>query len=308
MIKISDKSASELIEMKMLWEECFSDTESFLDFYFDKICRNNEIVMMKEDGELVGMLHLNPYTFTRGTRELYRTCFITGAAVKDGFRREGRFKRMLGYAATVLASEGIRFVYARPEDTALFSKLGFATVTKTADIVVRRTDLEILRDEMVTTRADIEFGKLLGTLITPAYSADGVNALVSEMSAKDGNLICLEKKGVVQGIFSIRRNGEYIDVEHVVPFFSLRDFMSRLFDAVEERLSREDAAETTEDNLQEEKAHGVTHVRISLDTKLLMCFAHSLDMNQVTEGQGYMVSELRENGLDYENILFTELC
>ena len=53
---------------------------------------------------------------------------------------------------------------------------------------------------------------------------------------------------------------------------------------------------------------GVTHIRISLDTKLLMCFAHTLDMNQVTEGQGYMVAELRENGLDYENMLFTELC
>ena len=307
MIKISDKSASELVEMKMLWEECFSDTEGFIDFYFDKMCRNNEIVMMKEDGDLVGMLHLNPYTFTRGTRELYRTCFITGAAVREGFRQEGRLKKMLGYAATALAAEGIRFVYARPENPVQFAELGFATVTKMADIVTRKTDLEILRDEMVTTRADIEFGKLLGSLITPSYSAEAVNALVSEMSSKDGNLFCLEKKGVVQGIFSIRRNGNILEVEHVVPFFSLRDFMSRMFDAIEERLAIEEARTAAAEE-SDEPVEEVTHIRISLDTKLLMCFAQSLDMNQVTEGQGYMVSELRENGLDYENMLFTELC
>ena len=305
MIKISDKSASELVQMKMLWEECFADSESFLDFYFDKMCRSNQIVMMKEGSDLLGMLHLNPYNFTRGARELYRTCFITGAAVKEGYRNEGRLNKMLGYAATVLASENIKFVYARPENPALFEELGFATVTKMADITVKKEDLELLRDEMVTIRADLEFGKLVKNLITPSYSAESVNALVSEMSSKDGTLICLEKKGVVQGIFSVRRNGCYIDVEHVVPFFSLRDFMAKMFDVIEERLAVEDARHAESEDPEDE---GVTHIRISLDTKLLMCFAHTLDMNQVTEGQGYMVAELRENGLDYENMLFTELC
>ena len=48
MIRLSDKSAAEIAEMKLLWKENFGDSDEFIDFYFDKICVNNKIVVMRE--------------------------------------------------------------------------------------------------------------------------------------------------------------------------------------------------------------------------------------------------------------------
>ena len=90
MIRLSDKSDSEIAEMKLLWKEYFGDSDEFIDFYFEKICARNKIVIMREDGILTGMLHLNPYIFSADRKEIIRTYYVVGVMVREGYRNQRR--------------------------------------------------------------------------------------------------------------------------------------------------------------------------------------------------------------------------
>lgn len=350
MIRLSDKSYSEIAEMKVLWKESFGDSDGFIDFYFDKICARNQIVVMREEGLLTGMLHLNPYVFTSDNREIIRTYFVVGVTVREGYRNQGRMKKMFDYAYSVLSSERIKFIYLWPANEAYYKSLGFGTVSRMVDITFRREDLELLRDEMVTSKCDLEFGKLIRNLIVPQYSADNISALVSELYSEGGSFNCLEKRGTIQGCYSLIRNGNVLEVDHVIPYFGLREFTGKMFDSIAEMLEKYDSETITEDEEISEEGNKVIedkeipeegntatedveipeegntvtedmkmsdetefeksdikYIKITMDYRIMECYKHTLDMNQVTLSRNYMVAALEELPFDPGNILLTEI-
>ena len=53
----------EKIQSRTLYEKVFcEDTKRFVDYYYQYKIRDNEILALKEDEQIVSMLHLNPYT------------------------------------------------------------------------------------------------------------------------------------------------------------------------------------------------------------------------------------------------------
>ena len=323
MIRLSDKSASEIAEMKVLWKEYFGDSDEFIDFYFDKICAGNKIVVMREDGILTGMLHLNPYVFSRDNKEIIRTYYVVGVMVREGYRNQGRMKKLFDYAYSVLSSERIKFIYLWPANEAYYTGVGFGTVSQMVDITFKKEDIELLRDEMVTSKSDIEFGKVIRDLVMPMYSADNINAMVSEMCSEGGSFNCLEKMGTIQGCYSILRNGDTLEVDHIVPNFGLREYMGRLFDSIEETLGNIEAeeyaadadeiieeAENTEDingieNIDDDSS--IKNIKLTMDYRIMQCFKHTLDMNQVSLSRKYMVAALEELPFDPRNLLLSEI-
>lgn len=323
MIRLSDKSASEIAEMKVLWKEYFGDSDEFIDFYFDKICAGNKIVVMREDGILTGMLHLNPYVFSRDNKEIIRTYYVVGVMVREGYRNQGRMKKLFDYAYSVLSSERIKFIYLWPANEAYYTGVGFGTVSQMVDITFKKEDIELLRDEMVTSKSDIEFGKVIRDLVMPMYSADNINAMVSEMCSEGGSFNCLEKMGTIQGCYSILRNGDTLEVDHIVPYFGLREYMGRLFDSIEETLGNIEAeeyaadadeiieeAENTEDingieNIDDDSS--IKYIKLTMDYRIMQCFKHTLDMNQVSLSRKYMVAALEELPFDPRNLLLSEI-
>ena len=323
MIRLSDKSASEIAEMKVLWKEYFGDSDEFIDFYFDKICAGNKIVVMREDGILTGMLHLNPYVFSRDNKEIIRTYYVVGVMVREGYRNQGRMKKLFDYAYSVLSSERIKFIYLWPANEAYYTGVGFGTVSQMVDITFKKEDIELLRDEMVTSKSDIEFGKVIRDLVMPMYSADNINAMVSEMCSEGGSFNCLEKMGTIQGCYSILRNGDTLEVDHIVPYFGLREYMGRLFDSIEETLGNIEAeeyaadadeiieeAENTEDingieNIDDDSS--IKNIKLTMDYRIMQCFKHTLDMNQVSLSRKYMVAALEELPFDPRNLLLSEI-
>ncbi len=333
MIRLSDKSPSEIAEMKVLWKEYFGDSDGFIDFYFDKICSGNKIVVMREDGILTGMLHLNPYVFSRDGKEIIRTYYVVGVMVREGYRNQGRMKKMFDYAYSVLSSERIKFIYLWPANEAYYNGVGFGTVSQMVDIIFKKEDIELLRDEMVTSKSDVEFGKMIRNLIMPLYSADNINAMVSELCSEGGSFSCLEKRGTIQGCYSILRNGNVLEVDHIVPYFGLREYMGKLFDSIEETLNSieaekfkydsdeisDDITDTDNNVLNDIEIDGksdiesidedstIKYIKLTMDYRIMQCFKHTLDMNQVSLSRKYMVAALEELPFDPGNLLFSEI-
>ena len=101
-----------------LYKEAFpEDTEKFVDFYYTCKTRDNQILALEQDGELVSMVHLNPYTM-----------------IVNGFETPVNYIVAVGYRERIPSSRiyasapGARFAgYGCPEYAFCFSDAGQRT-------------------------------------------------------------------------------------------------------------------------------------------------------------------------------------
>ena len=113
---------------KALYREIFpEDTEVFLDFYYKE--RPKRILAMEEDGQIIAMLHLNPFLLSFFGKEITAS-YIYAVATKKEKRRQGIMGELLRYAFQLLKEEGEVFCILIPVAESIYSPYGFRTVAK----------------------------------------------------------------------------------------------------------------------------------------------------------------------------------
>ena len=124
------KTPEEQERTKALYREIFpEDTEVFLDFYYKE--RPKRILAMEEDGQIIAMLHLNPFLLSFFGKEITAS-YIYAVATKKEKRRQGIMGELLRYAFQLLKEEGEVFCILIPVAESIYSPYGFRTVTKLA--------------------------------------------------------------------------------------------------------------------------------------------------------------------------------
>ena len=124
------KTPEEQERTKTLYREIFpEDTEEFLDFYYKE--RPKRILAMEEEGQIIAMLHLNPFLLSFFGKEITAS-YIYAVATKKEKRRQGIMGELLRYAFQLLKEEGEAFCILIPVAESIYSPYGFRTVTKLA--------------------------------------------------------------------------------------------------------------------------------------------------------------------------------
>ena len=124
------KTPKEQERTKTLYREIFpEDTEAFLDFYYKE--RPKRILAMEEDGQIIAMLHLNPFLLSFFGKEITAS-YIYAVATKKEKRRQGIMGELLRYAFQLLKEEGEVFCILIPVAESIYSPYGFRTVAKLA--------------------------------------------------------------------------------------------------------------------------------------------------------------------------------
>ena len=122
------KTPEEQERTKALYREIFpEDTEEFLDFYYKE--RPKRILAMEEDGQIIAMLHLNPFLLSFFGKEISAS-YIYAVATKKEKRRQGIMGELLRYAFQLLKEEGEVFCILIPVAESIYSPYGFRTVAK----------------------------------------------------------------------------------------------------------------------------------------------------------------------------------
>ena len=122
------KTPEEQERTKALYREIFpEDTEAFLDFYYKE--RPKRILAMEEDGQIIAMLHLNPFLLSFFGKEITAS-YIYAVATKKEKRRQGIMGELLRYAFQLLKEEGEAFCILIPVAESIYSPYGFRTVAK----------------------------------------------------------------------------------------------------------------------------------------------------------------------------------
>lgn len=127
-MKLRKLPVSEHIRTAKLWREAFSeDTKSFVDYYYSVKVAENEVYVLEHEGEIISMVHLNPYRM-RVKGEIYDTHYIVGVATDVRYRGKGYMRKVLEYALFVMKERGEPFTYLMPASEAIYEPFGFERV------------------------------------------------------------------------------------------------------------------------------------------------------------------------------------
>lgn len=122
-------------EYKMLWDEVFADPDDFSDYYHRNKCTKNKIIDYRKNGELIGMLHLNPYTVYAASK-IVDCYYIVGVAVKEAYRGRGIMRDMMHRAIKVMRDEGCPFTFLMPKKDSYYTSFGFERIYETELITI----------------------------------------------------------------------------------------------------------------------------------------------------------------------------
>lgn len=159
-----------------LWEEIFSeDTEQFLDYYYRYKAPDAWIYLLKESGQVVAMLHLNPYKIYSGGT-IKQSYYIVAVATRKEYRHEGCMRRLMREAITDTMEWGCPFVFLMPANPVIYEPFGFRyvythQVYMPGNERIREAIQRCVR-EHIEVRVDTDFGKHLLRCCGRQYRAE----------------------------------------------------------------------------------------------------------------------------------------
>lgn len=113
---------------KALYREIFpEDSDAFVDYYYQK--RPKRILAMEEEGEIVGMLHINPFSMSFFQKELTAS-YLYAIGTKKEKRKQGIMGELLRHAFSLLEEEEEPFCFLIPVSESIYSPYGFRTIGK----------------------------------------------------------------------------------------------------------------------------------------------------------------------------------
>lgn len=113
---------------RALWEKVFcEDTKAFLDYYYFFKASKNQIFVIEEEGEILSMLHLNPYSVKLEERT-FESAYVVAVATKEECRRRGYMGKLLRAALTDLYERKLPFVFLMPAAEAIYTPYDFRSV------------------------------------------------------------------------------------------------------------------------------------------------------------------------------------
>ena len=118
----------EKLRTRPLYEEVFSeDSRSFVDYYYTEKTKDNVIYAAEEDGQICGMLHLNPYVLSvNGTEK--EVNYIVAVATQEAYRRRGYMAALLRRSLRDMYEAGQSFTFLMPVAEGIYLPHDFRTV------------------------------------------------------------------------------------------------------------------------------------------------------------------------------------
>ena len=122
------RTEAEQERTKALYREIFpEDSDAFVDYYYRK--RPKRILAMEDAGEIVGMLHINPFRMSFFQKELTAS-YLYAIGTKKEKRKQGIMGELLRRAFSLLKEEGEAFCFLIPVSESIYSPYGFRTIGK----------------------------------------------------------------------------------------------------------------------------------------------------------------------------------
>lgn len=114
----------DLENLKDIWNYCFGDEESFVEYYFNNKYKPENTIIVEEDAELKSSLQLNQYKIKLNNK-VYDTSYIVGVSTYPNARGKGYMKDMMDFLLNELYKKGQIVSLLMPIDYRLYKKYGY---------------------------------------------------------------------------------------------------------------------------------------------------------------------------------------
>lgn len=124
MMNVRTAKVEEKEQVKYLWEYCFFEEESYLQWVFGERYAAENTVVASERGTVVGALQLVPCALR--VRESVQPCYyIAGVSVLPQYRGRGTAYAMMEFAERVAAQRGISLLLLVPSVDGYYERFGY---------------------------------------------------------------------------------------------------------------------------------------------------------------------------------------
>lgn len=201
---------------RALWEEVFcEDSPQFLDYYYRYKADENEICVIEKEGQIVSMLHLNPYVFRVGG-QLVTVHYIVAVATKKEWRHRGYMRLLLKYAMQRMTDDKEPFTFLMPAAKEIYEPFGFRYIysRRVCRICGKKHDGEdIILTEMRTDdcREAAEFlnDRLRVYDMVIWRNEESCLRLIREQKSENGGVLLARKEGQIVGVFPYAKEREW---------------------------------------------------------------------------------------------------
>ena len=112
---------------RALYEKCFpKDSQRFVDYYYSYKATDNEIYVIREDKNIVSMIHLNPYRMQVGDK-VQTLHYIVAVGTAPKYRGKGYMDALMNYVLDLMYDRGEAFTFLMPVDEELYERYDFVT-------------------------------------------------------------------------------------------------------------------------------------------------------------------------------------
>lgn len=122
-------NAGDFEHMKAIWRMAFSDSDEFIQTFYDTLYKNGYAIVSRDEGVAVAAAYLLPCQLVVNGR-LYSTYYLYAAATHPSHRNKGHMGGILRKAEEVALERGIDFIVVVPSEDVLFNyygKFGYQT-------------------------------------------------------------------------------------------------------------------------------------------------------------------------------------
>lgn len=116
MINVTKREKEQLFS---LWETAFGDKEEYLEYFFAHFSSAGEVVMQKEEDQIIAALYLLPQTLKNGM-ESCKVMYLYAAATMPSKQGQGYMSQLIHQAEAVSSTKGADFLITLPASERLY--------------------------------------------------------------------------------------------------------------------------------------------------------------------------------------------
>lgn len=230
MVKIATSEGDKESAYK-LWSQCFTDSISYIEYYFSQRFKIENYLVVERDGEILGGMHTNPYSMNF-FGDIKKSYYLVAIGTYPEHRGDGVLRVLMETFFQRCQEEKVREVFLLPINPEIYFSYGFTythylesyevslektggrnhknlKIYKMKD--VGKTDVEKKEKEkesQILNYINSENKKFISSLVK---SQDEFKDYVNELNFEGGHIYYLENSyGEIVGTFSYSSQGENI--------------------------------------------------------------------------------------------------
>lgn len=210
--------AAENSRTKALYQTVFAeDSQAFVEYYYHYKTRENRIYAVEDQkGEILSMLHLNPYLVKQGAHEAFGE-YIVAVATAERCRHQGMMRSLLKASLEDMRRMGEPFAFLMPAAEAIYRPFDFRFIYSRNQGCIRTEDfagkphLMCRAAEKGDLDALAEFANayLQRNFQTFTFhTAEYFETLLAEQRCQNGEVVLMLEGEKIRGYFFTASEGE----------------------------------------------------------------------------------------------------